>query len=295
VGLTRLGVLGWPVGHSRSPAMHNAALRAVGLTDWRYQLLPVPPELFADAVRALPAVGFAGANVTIPHKHAALELATDATPAARAIGAANTLTFLPDGAIHADNTDAPGFLAALGDLRPESAVVLGAGGSARAVVYALAQAGAAVKVWNRTLDKARSLAAQLGAESVHNLPPADLLVNCTAIGLSDPSRTFKDLPLTADALEQYVCVVDLVYRESGDTVLLQEARRHGGQVVTGLEILVRQGALSFERWTGRTAPLAVMRQAVGHVDDAPPHDPGPPLSPPPSAAGHRRGGAGAGP
>src|SRR3954449_5692419 len=110
--MTRLGVLGWPVAHSRSPAMQNAALAAAGLGDeWVYQLLPVPPELFAETVRALPAAGFLGANVTIPHKEAALALADEATAAAKEIGAANTLTF-HDGATAADNTDAPGVLAA---------------------------------------------------------------------------------------------------------------------------------------------------------------------------------------
>jgi shikimate 5-dehydrogenase len=154
--LTRLGVLGWPVGHSRSPAMHNAALAAVGLDGWRYQHLPVPPELFVETVRALPALNFAGANVTIPHKAQALVVADEATETARAIGAANTLIFAADGAIAADNTDAPGLLAALGDERPRTAVILGAGGAARAAAYALAQAGVDVKVWNRTLDRVRS-------------------------------------------------------------------------------------------------------------------------------------------
>jgi shikimate dehydrogenase len=267
LGLTRLGVLGWPVAHSRSPAMHNAALRAVGLDDWRYQQLPVPPELFAETVRALPGSGFAGANVTVPHKEAALALAGEATDTARAIGAANTLTFAADGAVAADNTDAPGLLAALGDERPRTAVVLGAGGAARAAVYALAQAGADVKVWNRTLDRARRLAADLGAEAVHKLPRADLLVQCTTIGLGDPSSTFKALPIGADALGEYACVVDLVYR-AGGTLLIQEARRRGSRAIDGLEILVRQGALSFEAWTGRTAPLDVMRDAAGSN----PHD-----------------------
>jgi shikimate dehydrogenase len=268
--LTRLGVAGWPVAHSRSPAMHNAALAAVGLERWRYQHLPLPPELFAEAVRALPAVGFAGINVTIPHKEAALALADDATATARAIGAANTLTFGPDGAAHADNTDAPGLIAALGDDRPRTAVVLGAGGSARAVVYALAQIGAAVKVWNRTAERARSLAYEFGAEAVQELPPADLLVNCTSVGLVDPSRTFKDLPVEVDALGEYACVVDLVYR-AGGTGLLREAKRTGSRAIDGIEILVRQGALSFERWTGRAAPLEIMRRAArgtaSHDDD----------------------------
>jgi shikimate dehydrogenase len=268
--LTRLGVAGWPVAHSRSPAMHNAALAAVGLERWRYQHLPLPPELFAEAVRALPAVGFAGINVTIPHKEAALALADDATATARAIGAANTLTFGPDRAVHADNTDAPGLIAALGDDRPRTAVVLGAGGSARAVVYALAQIGAAVKVWNRTAERARSLADEFGAEAVQELPPADLLVNCTSVGLVDPLRTFKDLPVEVDALGEYACVVDLVYR-AGGTGLLREAKRTGSRAIDGIEILVRQGALSFERWTGRAAPLEIMRRAArgtaSHDDD----------------------------
>jgi shikimate dehydrogenase len=288
LGLTRLGVLGWPVAHSRSPAMHNAALRAVGLRDWRYQHLPVPPELFAETLRALPGAGFAGANVTIPHKEAALALASEVTPRARAIGAANTLRFAPNGAIAADNTDAPGLLAALGDRRPRSALILGAGGSARAAAYALIQAGAAVKVWNRGAERARAVAADLGAEAVAAPEPAEVLVNCTSVGLADPLTTFKELPLSADAIGEYACVVDLVYR-TGGTELAREAQRRGSQVIDGLEILVQQGALSFEGWTGRAAPLEVMRQAAR--DDVPHRDePVPRTSPPsPGRAGHGRG------
>ena len=261
MGLTRLGVLGWPVAHSRSPAMHNAALQAVGLTGWRYQRLPVAPALFAETVRALPGTGFAGANVTIPHKEAALVLADEVTATARAIGAVNTLSFAADGAIAADNTDAPGLLAALGDLRPRSVLILGAGGSARAAAYALAQTGAAVAVWNRAPERARALAADLGVQAVAAPVPAEVLVNCTSVGLTDPSSTFKNLPLRADSVGEYACVVDLVYR-AGGTVLAQEARRRGSQVIDGLEILVQQGALSFEGWTGRAAPVQVMREAA---------------------------------
>ena len=134
--------------------MHEAALAAVGLEGWSYQQLPLPPELFAETVRALPAAGFRGVNVTIPHKEAALALADTASDAAREIGAANTLTFERDGAINADNTDAPGLIAALGerwDPAGRRALVLGAGGAARAAVWALLRAGAAdVAVWNRT-------------------------------------------------------------------------------------------------------------------------------------------------
>jgi shikimate dehydrogenase len=265
--------------------MQSAALAAVGLQDWRYQHLPLPPALFVETVRALPALGFAGINVTIPHKAAALALADEATPRARAIGAANTLAFAPDGTIAADNTDAPGLLAALGDERPRTAVVVGAGGSARAVVYALAQAGVDVKVWNRTVERARSLAADFGVQAVQELPPADLLVHCTSIGLADPSTTFKDLPFGADALDGYACVVDLVYR-AGGTELLREAQSRGSRAIDGIEVLVHQGALSFERWTGRPAPLEVMRQ--GARGRPVPHDDA--TRPPASASGPADGG-----
>jgi shikimate dehydrogenase len=290
LGLTRLGVLGWPVAHSRSPAMQNAALRAVGLDDWRYQHLPVPPELFAETVRALHGAGFVGANVTIPHKEAALALADEATPAARAIGAANML-YLAEGAIAVDNTDAPGLIAAFGDQPPSSALLLGAGGTARAAAYALARAGAAVKVWNRTADRARALAADLDVEAVEAPGPADALVNCTSVGLADPLTTFKDLPLSADSLGQYACVVDFVYR-AGGTPLVQEAQRRGSRTIDGLEILVAQGALSFEGWTGRAAPLDVMRQAAR--DDPADRDERLRTSPPPPgrAGDSRERGAG---
>jgi shikimate dehydrogenase len=240
----RLGVLGWPVAHSRSPAMHNAALRAVGLTDWRYQLLPVVPELLDEVIPSLGRAGFRGANVTIPHKAAALALATDPTERAAAIGAANTLTFEPGGEIVADNTDAPALIAALPfDVPGRSAVVLGAGGSARAVVWALAD--------------------ELGATALEpSQPPpaADILVNCTSVGL-DGGDPFAALPLSADGLADYGCVVDLVYT-AASTGLIVAAAQAGAATVDGLEILVGQGALSFERFTGLPAPLDVMRAAA---------------------------------
>jgi shikimate dehydrogenase len=245
--------------------MHNAALAQLGL-DWRYQKLPIPPGMFEATVRALPRLGFRGVNVTIPHKEAALALADRASETARAIGAANTLTFEPDGTIVADNTDATGFLAALP--RPayeRTALVLGAGGSARAVVYALRQAGASeVLVWNRTAERAASVARDLGATAVDGYRSVDILVNCTSIGLSNPGDTFKALPLQADELGAGCLVVDLVYRPGG-TLLLQAARAAGAEVVDGLEILVAQGAASLERWTGRTAPDQAMREAVTHI------------------------------
>jgi shikimate dehydrogenase len=260
---TRLGVVGWPVAHSRSPAMHNAALQAVGLTGWRYQLLPIPPEAFPDTVTALPGAGFRGVNVTIPHKEAALRVATDPTPRASAIGAANTLVFEPEGRIVADNTDAPGLIAAL-PVRPtgKTALVLGAGGSARAAVWALFDAGAReVLVWNRTPERARALTAELGGEPVERAGPADLLVNCTAAGLDPRDDGFKTLPIAADDVTSYECVVDLVYTDT-ETPLVQAARVRRVRAVGGRELLVRQGALSFELFTGRAAPLELMHRAV---------------------------------
>jgi shikimate dehydrogenase len=261
--LIYLGVCGWPVAHSRSPQMHNAALAAAGLSDWRYIRLPLPPELFEETVRALPAAEFRGVNVTIPHKHAALALADRASEAARAIGAANTLTFEPDGAIEAENTDAPGLLAALpADPAGRTCLVLGAGGAGRAAAWALRQAGAAdVAVWNRTPERAENLAAKLGVRAVRDPDVADIVVNCTAVGLHDPDDTFKALPLRADDLGAGSLVVDMVYR-SGGTRLLEAARTRGATVVDGLEILIAQGAVSFERWTGQVAPRQAMREAA---------------------------------
>jgi shikimate dehydrogenase len=243
--------------------MHNAALAQLGLTDWRYQRLPIPPQRFAETIRALPSAGFRGVNVTIPHKEAALALADSASETAKAIGAANTLTF-EDGQIKADNTDATGFLSALTtSAYDKTALVLGAGGSARAVVYALTQAGAReIRIWNRTPERARALADEFNATTGHE--PGDIVINCTSVGLQTPEDTFKTLPIEADELGAGRTVVDLVYRHGG-TLLLNTARANGAEVVDGLEILVAQGAASLERWTGRTAPDQAMREAVADI------------------------------
>jgi shikimate dehydrogenase len=288
--MPRLGVIGWPVGHSRSPAMFTAAFREYGMEhQWRYQRLPLPPELFGQTTRALSGAGFLGANVTIPHKRAALALADSASRAARAIGAANTLTFDAQGAIAAENTDAPGLISVLGrSPAGMRALVLGAGGSARAAVWALLEAGGEVYVWNRTRARARELAQELGARAVERPVAADLLVNCTSVGLQrsageDPTLDLQQpagdstlglqrsasedpmlnqLLLDADQVGEYPYVVDLAYR-SGGTPLIAAARSHGVHVVDGLEVLVAQGALSFELWTGRPAPLEAMRRGAG--------------------------------
>jgi len=197
-------------------------------------------------------------------------VADQPTDRAREIGAANTLTFA-DGHIAADNTDAPGFLAAL-PTEPESALVLGAGGSARAVLWALRSKGIATSVWNRTHARAARLASEFGAKAVKDRVDADLLVHCTSIGLRNPSTsdlpTFKELPLKPDELDVYACVVDLVYRPGG-TDLERAAREQGITTVGGLEVLVQQGALSYEAWMGRPADRAAMRQAAHELDPSP--------------------------
>jgi shikimate dehydrogenase len=276
---TRLGVLGWPVAHSRSPAMHNAALRELGLApEWSYQRLPVPdepPGLFEETTRALAAAGFHGANVTIPHKQRALALADETSPAARAIGAANTLTFAPGGTIAAENTDAPGLIAAMERAghspRGLTATVLGAGGTARAAVWALCEAGAReVSVWNRTPGRAHALAGDFGIRAVALPESTDILINCTSVGLVRPASATESglnlLSLAHDLVGRYSYVVDFVYAQSS-TELLALAREQGVPTLDGLELLVAQGALSLELWTERPPPLEVMCIAAREPPD----------------------------
>jgi shikimate dehydrogenase len=285
---TLVGVLGWPVAHSRSPAMHNAAFEELGL-DWRYELLPVEPDRFGSFVRELPGRGFVGANVTIPHKLRAFALADVVSDVARATGAANTLRFSEHGGeprIEADNTDVAGFLAALRERAPGApggmdALVLGAGGAGRGVVYALLAAGAArVAVWNRDPKRARGLVqdldrfrggARLEAVSGADMPQAELLVNATSVGMAteipdhppDPAAGVKELPVSADVWGDRQIVVDLVYRQDG-TPLARLARSQGVVCVDGFDVLVHQGAASFRLWTGLEAPLGAMRRGTEH-------------------------------
>ncbi len=270
--MPRLAVLGYPVGHSRSPAMQAAALAELGLADeWSYEAIEVAPDAFEARVRDMPGVGFVGANVTVPHKGAALALADELSETAREIGAANTLVFTHNGesgesdevVVRAENTDAEGLLRSLpGSPRGHPALVLGAGGAARAVVWALLREGASVEVWNRTGLRSRHLCEELGG-SVVDAPDQtayELIVNTTAVGLAgeDP---FTELPLTDDAFAPDQTVVDMVY--GGEpTALLRAAAAAGAGTVDGIEILVQQGALSLEIWTGRPAPLHTMRAAA---------------------------------
>jgi shikimate dehydrogenase len=261
--MKRLAVLGHPVAHSRSPAMQNAALAELGLgEEWAYEAIDVAPDGFGPLASELPGRGYVGANVTVPHKGAALAVADALSETAREIGAANTLSFEGD-EIRADNTDAAGLLAALPS-SPEGsrALVLGAGGAARAVVWALLREGAEVEVWNRTALRSHHLCEELGGRPVEDPDPSGygLIVNSTAVGLrsEDP---FEELPLDRGAFGSGQIVVDMVYGRE-PTALLGAAAEAGATTVDGIEVLVRQGALSLELWTGREAPLEAMRAAA---------------------------------
>ena len=272
--MRRLAVLGQPISHSRSPAMHTAALTELGLAgEWSYEAIEVAPEEFEARVRELAAERFVGVNVTVPHKVAALELADEASEAARAIGAANTLSFAA-GRIAAENTDAAGFLDSLpAPPAGRRALVLGAGGAARAVVWALVTHDAEVAIWNRTPERARRLAGELGAEAVELTAQAsqdpgvsyDLIVNATTVGMGAPHESaadLKSLPIRADSLGERHLLVDLAYGQA-ETELARVARAHGATVVDGLEVLVRQGAASLRIWTGLESPIEAMRRAAG--------------------------------
>jgi shikimate dehydrogenase len=268
---TRLaGILGWPVEHSLSPAMHNAAFRALGL-NWSYLAFPVDPGRLPEAVRGLAAAGCAGLNVTIPHKQAVIACCSDRSAAVEAVGAANTL--VPDGAggFRCDNTDVAGFLRALDEAAPlaldgAEALLIGAGGAARAVAFALAGRGASVLVSNRTPERAAALGRPVPFERDRLdavAAGAALVVNATSLGLGSDTVP-EELPLNGLGPDQVVC--DLVYRPGG-TPWLAAAAARGARPVDGLGMLLHQGAASFAQWTGREPPVAAMRAAL---EGAPP-------------------------
>lgn len=267
------GLIGWPLGHSRSPAMHNAAFAAAGV-DGIYLLMPLPPERVCEAVFGLRALGFRGCNVTIPHKQAVLPLMDELSPAARAIGAVNTIVVGEDGSLFGDNTDAPGFMADLvghgitvAELQEGGALLLGAGGSARAVAYALAAAGIPTAIHARRPEQAEQLIADLRP---HLDDPSllkmeeqrfktKLIVNCTPVGMHPHSAASpwpQDISLHAEQI-----VYDLVYNPP-ETKFMQQARTGDARAINGLGMLIHQGALSWQMWTGQPAPVDVMRSVL---------------------------------
>lgn len=288
---TRVGLIGWPVEHSVSPAMFNAAFDALGLA-WRYEAFPVPPDRLAAAVGELVARGVRGVNVTVPHKRAVMSLLDAIHPAARAVGAVNTITVQVGSTVrlHGTNTDVQGFREDLqqwvnpGGERSQRALVLGAGGAARAAVYVLAGMGYQVSVAARDpargLDLIREVQVGLAAgDAGRDYPTASrmqtrvvpwdrlrelaanvhLIVNCTPVGMwpqADESPWPEGVPIPGGAL-----VYDMVYRPAR-TTLLRQAESAGAQAVSGLGMLVRQGAAAFRLWTGQEPPLEVMFAAA---------------------------------
>lgn len=273
------GILGWPVEHSRSPAMHNAAFRARGL-EASYVCFPVHPDRVADAVRGLKALGVRGANVTVPHKEAVIPHLDAVTPEARAIGAVNTIVREIDRLI-GHNTDAPGLARSLDDAAVELAgarvLVIGAGGAARAAVVGLAARGASrVTVAARRYEQAAALALELSSVAAcplyalglerdalaFELAETTLLVQSTSATLaSSPDAAGFAASLAIERLPPHATVVDLVYRPRVTSVLARAAER-GLKIVDGLGMLLHQGGLAFELWTHVPAPLDVMRAAL---------------------------------
>lgn len=284
-GSTRIvGVFGHPVTHSLSPAMHNAAFAALDLP-FVYVAFPVAPDALGPALRSLAALGIVGVNLTIPHKERALEWMDSITDEARLVGAVNTVHCI-GGQLIGDNTDGHGFFQPLAeagvDVSGQTVVVLGAGGAARAVAHRLAREGANVVLANRTRERAERLAGEItslsdvthkaavcvvpwnevaddNVELADALRTARVLVNTTRVGMFPDDHALPPLPLSA--LAPPTLVYDLVYNPV-ETRLLLEARRRGCATLTGVKMLVYQGAAAFQRWCGVWPPTDVMEQAV---------------------------------
>ncbi|MDZ7674184.1 MAG: shikimate dehydrogenase [Acidimicrobiales bacterium] len=264
-GQTRLaGVIGWPVRHSVSPTLHNAAFTSLGL-DWVYVAMPVPPGSAGAALAGMAALGIDGLSVTMPHKDAVAACVDRLTGDATALGAVNCV-YRDDDQLVGDNTDGGGFVASLRrdeDLDPSGmhCAVVGAGGAARAVIRALAVAGAErVTVVNRREERARTAAALAGERgrigTEDDLDRVDLVVNATPVGMGGDSG----MPFDPGVLHDWAVVVDLVYHPRV-TPLLAEVAESGRRGVGGLGMLVHQAARAFERWTGVAAPIEVMTAA----------------------------------
>ncbi|MES2412671.1 MAG: shikimate dehydrogenase [Pseudomonadota bacterium] len=253
------GIMGWPVAHSRSPAIHNYWIKKYGLNG-AYVQLPVAPGKLAQAVPGLAALGFKGCNITLPHKVDALKLVDDVDAMARRMGAMNTIVVQPDGSLKGFNNDGFGYIQSLLDAQPDwradagPIAVLGAGGAARAVVLSLADRGAKeIRLLNRTFDKAQALAAEFGSpvkalpwEERHAaLADVALLVNTTSQGMHGQ----PDLELNLDALPGHALVSDVIYVPL-ETPLLLAARQRGNPTVNGLGMLLNQARPAFNAWFG---------------------------------------------
>lgn len=266
------GVIGSPVAHSKSPQLHGHWLKAHGIKGF-YIPMDVAQDDLAQVIRTLPSMGFVGVNITIPHKETVMEVADLITDRATLIGAANTLIFRPDGKIHADNTDGYGFIENLRAGAPDwvadnsVAVVFGAGGAARAVVAALADAGVAeILLTNRTRVRAEKLKEDFGqrvrvvdwVQAANVIEEASLIVNTTSLGMVGK----PELRVPLDGLSKHHVVTDLVYAPL-KTRLLQVAEEAGAIAVDGLGMLLHQAVPGFERWFG-TRPVvdAATRAAV---------------------------------
>ncbi len=280
-GPTRLvGVMGWPVSHSRSPGMHNAALSAAGI-DAVYVPLPVSPDRLAEAVAGLKALGFVGSNVTIPHKEGVAALMDELTEEARLIGAVNTIRVEPDGSLTGHNTDCIGAVAALErdgtSIRGKTTIIIGAGGAGRGVAAGCALAGAArVVVLNRTADRARAVVEELaghsrlsaGTEWHHgtlgsalpgglNWTDVDAVFQMTSLGMKDN----REIPLDPAILPPGCHVLEGVYVPL-ETPFLSAARAKGLRTTDGLAMLLEQGAASFAFWFGVAPDREAMRRAL---------------------------------
>ncbi len=262
------GVIGWPVTHSRSPAIHTAAAEATG-ADLVYVAFPVAPTATAEAVAAMRTLGLRGLSVTMPHKELVLPHLDELTEAARALGAVNCITNT-DGHLVGDNTDGEGFVLGLShdsgrSIADRHVVVVGAGGAARAIVRACADAGAStVTVLNRTAERAESAAAMAGTAGRANDPSAlgtaDIVVNATPCGMAGTDHADR-LPFDVDATAPHAEIVDIVYNPRL-TPLLAAARQSDRIAHGGLSMLAGQAAAQFTSWTGLQAPLSTLMAAA---------------------------------
>jgi shikimate dehydrogenase len=268
----KAGVMGWPVDHSRSPALHGFWLKTYGI-EGTYERLPVRPEDLHAALRTLAENGFVGVNLTVPHKEAALEAVDEISPVAKRIGAVNTIFVTSDGRLRATNTDGYGFITSLEagapgyDAKAGPAVVLGAGGAARAICVALQDAGVPeICLINRTTGRAEMLARDLGGvfvvapwqERARHLKTANLLVNATTLGMKGQAPLDLDLSALAPA----ATVSDIVYVPL-ETPLLAAARARGNVTVDGLGMLLYQAQPGFEGWFGKRPEItAALRKHV---------------------------------